>query len=384
MGPDLEVAIAAAVPIVPARYRRTAPTNPLDITLEVAMAKSALLYADRVTLYSWRVSLVQAWAAIRASRQGGDASRVIRLLGAVEFAFAKETSPALATLTEIPPEALTLSAVETAVGDRLQQVDLLLDAALDQPSWRDLGKAVDLGLVTLSDMGNGTEYGFSREAAIAEYLALIRDLTAGTNRAIPMLDYSAAGVLEVGTEVGLLPTPLPRSSTEMGLAQHYMGYLPAFPDASMDAILHARRELSGPLTGFRSAMTEIAANIAASPIEGEFARLADEAFRRDLAPHLKEISDISRERDLLPALRQEIAAAHGGTIVKTAIGLAAAGAAQWPQVAQAALAAAVIAGDVAGAVYARRRELQREMATNKLVWLYELDSLLSASTKRSK
>jgi hypothetical protein len=41
--PELEIVVAAAVPIVPARYGRPAMVDPFDVSHEVAMLKSALL-----------------------------------------------------------------------------------------------------------------------------------------------------------------------------------------------------------------------------------------------------------------------------------------------------------------------------------------------------
>lgn len=373
MEPLLDVTIAAAVPVVPARYGRSAQTNPLDVGLEVAMLKSALLYADHLVLASWRVSLVEAWAAVKDGRERGDARQVVRLLGAVEYATSKDPPPQLAALTEIPADELTLSNVEAAAGDRLQLVDFLLDAALNQPSWRELRTAMEAGVVDIKEMGSQTGFGFAKEAAIAEYLGLITELTSPENRAVPMLDYSAAGVLEVGREVGLLKSPLPRSSTELGLVSHYVGYLPAFPAATMESVLHARQELNPTLVGFRSAMVALAAGVASSPTDAAFVPEADEVFRKDVAPELAQLARITDERRLLPSIRDEVTGAHGGTITKAVIGLAAAGAAGWPQIAQAAVGAAVVAGDVASGVFQRLRDLDTARQSNKLLWLYELN-----------
>src|SRR6478609_2440163 len=75
---ELEIVIAAAVPSVPARYRRPAMVDPFDVSHEMAMVKSALLYADHVSLASWRVSMVNVWARMREHRRAGDAAEVLR------------------------------------------------------------------------------------------------------------------------------------------------------------------------------------------------------------------------------------------------------------------------------------------------------------------
>ena len=114
---------------------------------------------------------MQAAAAIRTRRASSEARDVVRILAAVEYAFAKEPPPGLLVLRQIPAEELTLQQVESAVGDRLESVDALLDAASAQPGWRELRIAIDRELVTLEPMGERTEFGFSEEAAIASICA---------------------------------------------------------------------------------------------------------------------------------------------------------------------------------------------------------------------
>jgi hypothetical protein len=381
--PELEIAVAAAVPIVPARYGRPAMIDPFDVSHEMAMVKSALLYGDRVSVASWRVSMVYAWTRMRESRRAGDAVEVLRLLGALEWARArqgaKEPNPVLAALAEIPADDLTLSAIDSTMGGRLREVDVLLDAAISAPSWRELIRAVELGVVEIRAMGDATGFGFSREAAIAEYLRLIADLTDPRSTATPMLDYSSAGVLEVGTDVGLIKPGLPNARSEVALAAHYVGYLPAVTTASLEAVLTARDKLKGPLLHFRSVMAELAREIEVSPTQPGFDRAADELFRREVAPQLHVITGLSQERGLRRVIGQEVAGSQGGAVTKAVIGLAAGSVAGLPAIAQAALAGMVVAGEIASGAYKRRKQLDAERTANRLFWMYELERQLSVA-----
>jgi hypothetical protein len=381
--PVLEIEVAGAVPIVPARYRRPAMIDPLDVSHEMAMVKSAVLYADRVSVASWRVSMVNAWARVRESRRAGDATEVLRLLAALEWARARhgatDPNPVLAALAAIPADDLTLNAIESAMGGRLGEFDGALDAALSTPAWRELVMGVELGVVEIRAMGDATGFGFSREAAIAEYLHLIGELTEPTSAAVPMLDYSSAGVLEVGTHVGVLKTGLPHASSEVALAAHYMGYLPAVTTASLAAVLKARDKLKGPLLRFRSVMAELAREIEVSPTQPGFDRAADDLFRREVAPQLLAITELTQERGLRRVVGQEVAGSQGGAVTKAVIGLAAGSVAGLPAIAQAALAGMAVAGEIASGAYKRRKQFDVERTDNRLFWMYELERQLAAA-----
>ncbi len=382
--PALDVTVVAAVPIVPARYRREAMVNPLDLVHELGLTKSALLYADHVSLASWRVSMVQAWAEIRVAERAGDAAQVLRLLAAVEWARAgagsQDASSAVSTLRQVPPEDLTLDVIQAHLGNRLRELDLLLDFSLETPSWRDLQAAINAGLVEVVRMGTRTEFGFSREAAIVEYMSLLGEITQPVSQTVPMLDYSGAGVLEVGSNVGVLTRPLPGTSTELALAGHYVGSLPTFAGAPMASVLRAREELKRPLIRFRALMVDLSREIGVSPVAPEFDVAANEMFRQEVAPELDAIIELSRDRGLWRLLGDEIAGSQGGTIAKAVIGLAAANVAALPAVAQAAIGGAVVAADVASAAYKRRRALDAQRMGNRLLWLYELERKLGSSS----
>jgi hypothetical protein len=276
---------------------------------------------------------------------------------------------------------LTSDVVESAVGGRLDELDAMLDAALATPSWRELRLAEELGVVEIRSMGTMAGVGFSREAAIAEYLRLIADLTEPSSSAAPMLDYSAAGVLEVGTTVGALKHELPAASVEAALAAHYMGYLPTVSAAALTAVLKVRHELRGPLVRFRAVMAELAREVESSPARPGFDREADDLFRREVAPQLATIDELTLERGLRNVIRREVAGSQGGAVTKAVIGLAAGSVAGLPAMAQAAVAAVVVAGDIASGVNQRRGEIDSERTSNRLFWMYDVERRLTSASE---
>lgn len=195
--------------------------NPFDVAHEMEMARSALLYADRVRLASWRVALMKSWEELRDARGRGDAERLLAALTAVEWARAtpgllEAPNAEIGALMAVPHDELTLGLVEEAVGTSIDSGVRLLEVAFEQPSWRVLNRAVAMGVVELEPLGDRTGYGFSAEAAVAEYLSLVAEHIGPSARAVPMMDFSAFGVFEVGIEVGVLVGDVPRGSREMG------------------------------------------------------------------------------------------------------------------------------------------------------------------------
>jgi len=122
-------------------------------------------------------------------------------------------------------------------------------------------------------------------------------------------------------------------------------------------------------------MAEFATALAAAPPDANFPLVADELYRREVAPKLQELQELAEERKLTSALQREVATG-GSKVVKASISFAAAAAASLPFVAQAAVAAAAVAAEVGGNIYARFREIDAVRRQNKLLWLYEAERVL--------
>jgi hypothetical protein len=374
----------AGVPVVPARYGIGPMENPFDVSHEMRMAKSALLYADRVTLASWRVGLVKATEDMFDARERGDAQRLAALYLAIAWNWAqpgqRSSSAGVEAMVRDAGHELTIQMLEPAIGPMLEVSRLMISVAMKQPSWRELKEAEDLGILEVRRMGTLTGFGFSREAAIVEYLALVRGHLAPDAPGVPMLDYSAQGVYEVGTKVGVLAGPLPRAATELALATHYIGYIPTIGDVDLASIVRARQQLKRPLVRFRSIVGDLVEELDRSPIDAGFVPAADELFRKELAPQLESVRSLSRERGLANLFASEVVETKSGALAKAVIAIAAAAAAGVPPSGQAGIGATVVGAEITGGVARRRRELESKRSENGLVWLDELDRQLGRSS----
>jgi hypothetical protein len=356
---NLTVSIGTSAP----RMRRgghVAPSPPpWDISHEIGLAKSALLYADTATLVSPMVAQVEQWRRIAA----GDIEDVQQ---AVSY---------LDSFWDADWGRLQLPSKDAAMA----LADGYLSRVERDPSWIELRRAVDGGVLEIGDVPVVADLGFNPATvlgAMIGYLALSMD---PKSTAVPLLDPMVTAAFNAAASAGMFPGKLPAGSTEAAAAHHFIAKIDAFPRAKLDELLDVRKELSGSLVAFRGAMADLAREIDAEPTEADFARHADSAYRRVVAPRLADLKTETSDLRIRSVLTNEIVEKKGETVAKTAIAFAAAGAAAWPQLAQAAVGAVVAAADIASGSIERYRDLQRQRRANKLLWLYDLERRLTDS-----
>ena len=173
-------------------------------------------------------------------------------------------------------------------------------------------------------------------------------------------------------------------AAEVGLAGHFVGRMPAFPDATVAEIIDVRRGLQRPLVRFRGALAGMSRELEEAPWAG-FRNLADSLYRSEVGPALLDLEENTRDSGALSLLRHAALsgppyAAAGSTVV---IGLA--GATVMPDLAALALAVgspfAMVAATAAQMVK-RQLRLQHERGRNRFLFLYEANQGLQRAAPR--
>jgi hypothetical protein len=248
-------------------------------------------------------------------------------------------------------------------------------------SWVELKRGVEAGVIELGHLPVVERLGFASGTVLGAMFGFVADSIHPATTEVPLLDKTVAAVLNAGVTTGMFADPLPDDASEVAAAHHYIANVTAFPLVDLDALLDIRAELSGPLIAFRGAMADLAREIDAQPSDERFEREADAAYRRVVAPRLAELRELSEAARILPVLRREILENKGETVVSSAIAFAVAGAAAWPQMAQAAAVALAAGADVASGAYSRYRRIEGERRANKLLWLYEFERTVARHEK---
>lgn len=300
------------------------------------LVKPALLYADKVTIYSpaaWMLKSVDEFAQLSDPR--AQVSAMLDLL---------RNAPALAPDLKIDEgtlrQLLTLltldrSKVRTAgralggageIDDFYRQLDGLqqmwqeqmpeaLAGATEAIGGSELLPAIRSGVVHVADMTSATSsavIGHAVSAALGDSSAGDSDAlveafmslaieTVLDDYAFPLLDAQASGLMRaVADIVELRPSERStRRATEISAAAAFMAYLPYFPELPMDEVLDLRNRLEGPLGRFRGEMALLSAEFSHRPIDDDFVVEVQDAWRSTVEPALIDIREALAEQGFL-------------------------------------------------------------------------------------
>jgi len=287
----------------------------LDLSHDVRLVRSALLYADKVEL----VSPVAAMLAgiLTGLSQGGDF--VAEMMTGLDDSTLRYLSDGQdpGQLRAQLQLMRSLSSLPRAQRRKLLTKDQARQLAEMTQQFRQVMNQGAEGMGTAMQ-GMWERAGApDLEPAAAEGLLTIRgdvyDFTLPNDRVV---DHFADGLqrlvedptnhLMFDRQMGDLTRKLleARPDLEQRLAPHtkratlgagLTTRLPAFPDASMTAIIDARTELSAPLSRYRRAVGDMSERLAAGPVDNpELATEIEDLWRDDVQPALQSLaSDLS-------------------------------------------------------------------------------------------
>jgi hypothetical protein len=187
----------------------------------------------------------------------------------------------------------------------------------DELGIRDIQRLVDLGLVVVANDGFNTarlDETFGPEAWSAGWRReLFRRIGFGAPRLL-LDDESQREVAEV-LEKGLVnPGALfQQRAGEVMAGTGLIARLPAFPEAPLDELLDLRKDLSNPLTRYRSAVARLASesNLAIGP---DSASRIDDLWIREVEPAILSIKEQMHDHGLI-----RVMAAAAGADVQTLV-----------------------------------------------------------------
>jgi hypothetical protein len=382
-----------------------------DLRAAARLVKPALLYADRVTIYSPAASMMSAVAEL-----GGVTDPRQQLLLTLEIV--KEV-PQLAAQLDAPDETLDQLKAFLTIDPRLvrrigalhgardeldqlyeqlggldsiwqQQMPEAIAKAKDTLGADELLVAVQAGAVKVADLGEtptseviadslrratGESTGTAVDDLILRFTARIVEMLS-ERRTFPLLDAQSSGLVRaLEKEVVLAPSPHAlHHGAEMASAASFMGYLPYFPDLSIDEVLDLRKSLSKPLVRFRGALSRLSREFESRPIDEAFEAEVEDAWRTQVVPALADIREALAEHGLLSEAASialgdprrlvveaggVLAAAHGDVLSLSAL-------------LTTGLAAGVPLADVAGRAFRQSREAKRDARKSAFYFLHRL------------
>lgn len=371
--PEFHITVATAW--VPGR-------TSIDVSHEIELVKSALLYADRVTLASPRVAMLAAFSTL-VTADPRERSQVA--LSSIEAAgnssLAAEVRAVRRKRGKSRDEIFRLRDVELElrhVGDELTgRVERLLDDA----GVAELARAMAAGVLELDPLG-ADECG-TLDGMPARLADLLAEVVSPASTTYPLLDDSTSAFLRAMLAEGRVPGAALQAAKEPALAASWIGDVAAVPGTEMAAVLEAREALRAPLAHFRSAVLRVSRSLEATPLDEEWRRAAEEAFRLEVAPAIAELEEQAESMRFAHLLRypKVLASARhlggavgfvGGAAVAE-LGLIGAVSSAVPAIIGAALG---VAGDVGAALAARHQELAEAPRENAYFFLYRAREVL--------
>jgi hypothetical protein len=316
----------------------TFPSRELTLKQELRLAKAALLYADRVKLYSLQASMVTM------------ASEVGHISSEYQLKLIEKVAPYLTSHEQFTELSEGLQLYREIIGRKhLGHKELILRHRLEgllQDQWekvREVGQniadvagasslsdSIDLGLLELHTFKRSDSH-----EDVAEFIAdcvtiaskspiqhahrteiskrdedMIGEFVEGVCDAVlnglthPLFDEQTS--LLVKEQFQDNRTDVSESAVgrgkHAGLAGHLLARLPSFEQASIDEIIDIRTELDNPLTRFRGAVIKFSDQIRSASWDQDFTSDAETVFHKEVKPSVLEIEEAIKSNRYLDSL----------------------------------------------------------------------------------
>jgi len=288
------------------------PTSKFSLETELRLIKPALLYGDRVTLYSPATSLVAMAAAIGDLSDDQKVDFLTQVLPSVSPKQAQQTLPLLSLYRQLRrerrrsrEEIVLVERIRRQLNVAWEMIRERVDEMVASSGANELSPAMEAGLLEIDVLLSGQE-DFSLDDMLQEFLdRLAQSLT--DDAAYPLFDDEAGSLVAAHVAEGLI---VPTQSAEargrqVAAAADFMTRLPAFPAASVAEILDIRNALRDPLVRFRAAMVEVTEMLAAAAYETPFSGDLEQIYVEKVSPALLEVTEAVRTNRYLRELLGE-------------------------------------------------------------------------------
>ena len=360
-------------------------TTPAGVSLagEAHLLKPAVLYGDSVRLFSPLATLLSSFAAL-AEAEGLERAQAMQAIaeamGVPQAAQIAAIVPGMAAIQQMPRRErrqLLGGKKSNEFRDLLQQLDATweelrykVEEILDQAGAQELIPAIEAGLLQIEAL---LDQDADVDQMIATFVSKLGEVLSD-GRSYPLFDDATGDLVRAGVSEGLFSLPGMSMSRgrEIGAASELLGYLPAFPQASLSDILEIRDELQKPLIKFRAAMVRLARLIDTEPYEAEFREAVEQIFREEVAPAIEELRE---EVEANSYLRQLAGEAVRDMPKWLGAGFIAAATTPWSQIPELIVAGASAIEPAVKAGWSRHRNA-KQISQNQYYFLYETNNLL--------
>lgn len=303
-----------------------APDN-ASIKQDMLFIKSALLYADTITLIS---PMASTYYNLTNKANRNNEKTLFELIKKVfllcQFANQSKCSEMKTTLDEFgeilngphyesAPVKVRLQ-VKAALNEFSRGVSEVLDEMLGQEDCSGLLQLVNNGKVKLYDFKNT----FGGDEYVYEFFTELKRSVVDMNN-FPLLDKISNNLIKsaINDHVIALNEVNEFNVKHAGLTTNMLISLPSFEFASTDEILDIRKELEDSLTRFRSKMLLYNNEIQSMPWDEEFQFESVRLYQKEVAPSILEIDELTRETGFIKNLGYSLLTDESGMKVTSGL-----------------------------------------------------------------
>lgn len=287
-----------------------------NIDQELQYVKSALLYADKVTLIS---PVAYLYTRLANDSSQLDMRDMIRLLDYV-VPMCQTTHPDLyqemmGYLNSLRPwlqNKNKLRAIPMLTRMEIKKNLLTFCNAMDQVASEMIGTNQISELNRLISSGKLNLQKFEHnvsdvDGCVAEYFGL---LNRSVRNSYPLFDEQSNNLMAAAVRAKIvnLSDADQRKIRHAGISDNFIQRLPSFEMASVDEILDIRKELDPSLARFRSKMISYSDSIQTMPWDNDFEAESSLLYYQEVAPAVTEIREMAQDNSFLKNLGGKVLA----------------------------------------------------------------------------
>ena len=299
--------------------------NNIDINTELLYIKSALLYADEITLISpiaYLYTLITNDKNLKDDRAAYD---LVMLIAPFIKSSDKDLFSSLVDYLNTSSSVLFEKNKSIPIKTKFRIRQILFQCVQDASSIikENIGLSQGQELNKLLVAGKLKLQPFDHMISDVDEVGheYFRMLTESIKSSYPIFDSISNDLMRTAVDAKVINlNEFDRKKIKhAGVSDTILQKLPDFSDASIDEIIDVRNDLSIPLVRFRSQMLKFSDDIQSCPWDKDFEFECIQLYAKEIAPALQEIDELTKETTFTKNLTRNILA--DSNFIKSASGL---------------------------------------------------------------
>jgi hypothetical protein len=314
--------------------------NKIDLRQEIKLIKAALLYADKVKIYSSAISILQI--ALQLSDLSIDEQfQFMEMI----LPYLKNSSPkavqGLALLRVLQNPAIYqsiqnegLKEFRDGFSSQWEEIKRVLYAMTENTGLGEINTALNSGILELHQVSANKDKAHAMRL-MADYIALASEkqlpnheiaamhsrnsemtieFVAGildsvvSNTTYPLFDANIGKLTNLAKDAGIISIANVDQNKvrQVSLANNLFQMLPVFEHASINDVLLLRAELKKYLVRFRKSIIEFSSSVASNPWDTDFEKEVDILVRKEIEPAILDLNDEIASNSFVKKLARQV------------------------------------------------------------------------------